>query len=573
MNSGNKKFSFLWFIENYSYSPLNVDETLVSPVFTPEGSGGTSWELSLNSYRLRHSLDDSVYLKRSAFDDSQGSVKVKMEISLFTTDGSTLYSEECEHTFRMGDRRGFKPLLNMDELYVRRNTEYLPQDTLGIRCDMWKGEGVVGCARQHTARTRIGIERISFLHKVENFTTLKLYENNILQVPYHSNTKCFVSSTVHIGFDWVSEGAVTVINKHSDSSYILRRKKISLFDVSGNIIECCEIDYRFPYTPEQIQNQYQNLSMQLIFSKRNEYLPNDELSLICECTFSAGVELTKIEETLHEIPLAVYNHRYQNTLLRDGSKVARMISDLPSVPEDMNVNENNMLFETDELKAKTVSSNSNEPSPRPYTTLNQMTNNDQHKYKYNDAENLSMCPSALDDFKALYKDQLLTDVVLKTATKSFPTHRNVLCARSSVFKAMLTNDMKEKNTDCIKVEDLENETVQRLLLFLYSDSLEELLWESAIQLYYAADKYAIEKLKFLCSSYLVNNVSTSTASELLLLADTHSDTDLRKFVEDFILENEKEVFSSEEWGKLGETNPQLVISTMRLKYTIEETGK
>ncbi|CAL1281796.1 unnamed protein product [Larinioides sclopetarius] len=179
----------------------------------------------------------------------------------------------------------------------------------------------------------------------------------------------------------------------------------------------------------------------------------------------------------------------------------------------------------------------------------------------------------MDEFRALYWEQLLTDVLLHTATKSFPAHKNVLCARSLVFRAMLTNDMKEKNNDCINVEDLENESVQRLLLFLYSDSLEELQWESAMQLYYAACKYAIEKLKVLCSSFLVEDLSTSTASELLLLADTNSDTDLKKIVEDFILEHDEEVFCSDEWDNLSEKNPHLFMKTMKLKYKRKKEGK
>ncbi|CAL1281807.1 unnamed protein product [Larinioides sclopetarius] len=65
---------------------------------------------------------------------------------------------------------------------------------------------------------------------------------------------------------------------------------------------------------------------------------------------------------------------------------------------------------------------------------------------------------------------------------------------------------------------------------------------------------------------MVNNVSTSNASELLLLADTHSDTQLKENAEDFIFQNEEEVFGSEEWERLIETNPQLVIKTMHLKY-------
>ncbi|XP_055944475.1 speckle-type POZ protein B-like [Argiope bruennichi] len=127
---------------------------------------------------------------------------------------------------------------------------------------------------------------------------------------------------------------------------------------------------------------------------------------------------------------------------------------------------------------------------------------------------------------------------------------------------MLTNDMKERNTNSIQVDDLENDTVHQLLLFLYSDNVDNLQWESAIKLYYAADKYEVEKLKVICSSFLVDNLSTSNASELLLLADTHNDSNLKKVLEDFIFEHQKLVYESEEWENLIKRNPTLVSKTM-----------
>ncbi|GBM67082.1 Protein roadkill [Araneus ventricosus] len=142
------------------------------------------------------------------------------------------------------------------------------------------------------------------------------------------------------------------------------------------------------------------------------------------------------------------------------------------------------------------------------------------------------------DMKAIYKTQCFADVELETKTKSFPAHKIVLCSRSSVFKAMMISDMKEKNTECIQVDDLENDTVEQLLLFLYSDSLPNIQLKSATQLYYAADKYQIGKLKEMCSSFFTQNLSASNAGDLLLLADTHNYSNLRKVAEDFILEHE-----------------------------------
>ncbi|CAL1281800.1 unnamed protein product [Larinioides sclopetarius] len=506
-------------------------------------------------------VDDFLNLQRNSHDAGPESVLLKIKITVMKVDGSILSSEDCENTFRKGDERRFMYLLTDIRFRERKNTDYLHGDTLGVRCRMWLSGESVQMVRQCTARTRIRIVKISFLHRVENFSALKLGEKRILQIPSPLETGCAFTSILSLSSAQRGRKVVQIRISRLPGYKALKRK-LSVINVSGNITKCYEYDYGL-----HVQPGCYYLTRQFILDKRKEYLPNDELSLLCEFTFNTGVDHVKMEEILQDIPVAVFEQKYIIPNSNNDEKAAEdKLSSLLSALKDIKLNHSDQRLTNVNLKDNTLSTNSNAVSTNIFGIHNQVLRNDPHKNKYNAAEKLSMGPSALDDFKALYNDQLLTDLVLKTATKSFSAHKNVLCARSSVFRAMLTNDMKEKNTHCIKVEDLENETVQRLLLFLYSDSLEELQWESAIQLYYAADKYAIERLKVFCSFYLVNNVSTSTASEFLLLSDTHSDTNLKKFVEHFILEHEDEVFCSVEWEKLNGTNPHLVFKTMQLKY-------
>ncbi|CAL1284160.1 unnamed protein product [Larinioides sclopetarius] len=138
---------------------------------------------------------------------------------------------------------------------------------------------------------------------------------------------------------------------------------------------------------------------------------------------------------------------------------------------------------------------------------------------------------------------------------------------------MMSNDMKEKISGSISVEDLEDDTAQQLLLFLYTDYLEDLQWETATKLYCAADKYQIEKLRLICSSFLIENLSVPTATELLLLSDTHGDSDLQNVVENFILEHDEQVFCSGEWENIMGANPQLAMKIKHLKYKTKKFGK
>ncbi|GBO44374.1 hypothetical protein AVEN_201047-1, partial [Araneus ventricosus] len=413
MTNGRTEYTFLWFVENYSYCWHKNGESLVSPEFTADGLEGTVWTLYLYP---RGNTDDykgniSFYLKRSPYDGNSKDFSLKYELSVLAVDGSSIRSSYCECTFKKecGNGYGSPSISKMDEVLKSRKADYLPQDTLSLRCKIWRGEGSIQQVNEISARTRIGIEQICFHHVTESFSKLEPNEKKTTHIRTPSK-KCDLSSSLYF-IDDSSEGKVMVEITPSSTKEILSKCKFSLLDASGEKIECGEADNRCDATRKDIQSLPLSLTRQVILNKKSEYLSHDKLSLSCECIFSTGVEYQKIERTLYE---------------------------------------------------------------KPFVALTQMSNDVQNKDMYNSVQKLSSSPSALDDLKAIYNNQVLTDVELKTKTKSFAAHKIWLCARSPIFKAMLTNDMKEKNSNIIQLDDLEDETVQQLLLFLYTDKLENL---------------------------------------------------------------------------------------------------
>ncbi|CAL1283580.1 unnamed protein product [Larinioides sclopetarius] len=488
MNDGRAECTFLWRIENYSYCWHKNGDGLVSPEFTVDSFEGTVW--AINLYPRGDGQDAegyiSLYLTRcKKIDDVPVDFSVKYELSVPAADGlSSRFDGEA--TFAKGIGYGCRKFLKRDEALLHREADLLPQDTLSVRCKMWRGEGSVREATEITARTRIGIEEISYLHLIESFSKLEPDEEKTIQIKSPAKRHCSLTSSLYLVEDsW--EGTIMLEITPSDENQILAKCKISLLDTSGGKTECGELDNRLDDIRKDIKNLPVDLTMQAILNEESDYLPEDNLSLSCECVFSTGVEYSKIEKTAFE---------------------------------------------------------------KPFVAVSRISNNAQSKSIYHAAQKLSACPSAMDDLKVIYDNQSLTDVVLKTKTKAFPAHKVWLCARSPVFKTMLSSDMREKNSNIILIDDLEDDTVQQLLLFLYTDQLEDLCWDSATKLYYAGDKYQIERLKVICSSFLVDNVNPSSASELLVLADTHSDSDFKEAVEDFILKHEEQVFASKEWDRI-----------------------
>ncbi|GBO08386.1 hypothetical protein AVEN_156053-1 [Araneus ventricosus] len=134
---------------------------------------------------------------------------------------------------------------------------------------------------------------------------------------------------------------------------------------------------------------------------------------------------------------------------------------------------------------------------------------------------------------------------------------------------MFSNDMKEKVNGCVDASDLQDETVRRFLLYLYSDQLEELEWDDALQLYKAADKYAVISLRDKCSAFLKSNLNLENACEALMLSDMHQDRDLKKLTQNFMLKNANVIFKSEEFKLLAEANSKLALETTLRNWSEE----
>ncbi|XP_055951357.1 TD and POZ domain-containing protein 1-like [Argiope bruennichi] len=171
-----------------------------------------------------------------------------------------------------------------------------------------------------------------------------------------------------------------------------------------------------------------------------------------------------------------------------------------------------------------------------------------------------------DDLMSLLSSGNFSDTTLQTPTETFPAHKLILSARSPVFRAMFTNNMKENIKECVRIEDLDADTVRRLLLFLYSDSLKDLDLESAKKLYFAGDKYEVLSLRHKCAHFLEKNLCPSSCCDVLVLADRHSDSCLKKVVQEYISHHDKEVYQTDQWKQLEQTNPVLTFETLRVMY-------
>ena len=69
---------------------------------------------------------------------------------------------------------------------------------------------------------------------------------------------------------------------------------------------------------------------------------------------------------------------------------------------------------------------------------------------------------------------------MKKPGEEFKCHKVILAGRSTVFDAMFTQDLMEKNENKVEVEDVDADNIKEMLVFIYSGKVLALnLWNSA----------------------------------------------------------------------------------------------
>ncbi|KAF8770543.1 Protein maternal effect lethal 26 like protein [Argiope bruennichi] len=167
-----------------------------------------------------------------------------------------------------------------------------------------------------------------------------------------------------------------------------------------------------------------------------------------------------------------------------------------------------------------------------------------------------------DDLLLMYKKGLLCDTNLKTLSRSFPVHSLILRIQSTVFNDILDTD----DSGSLYIEKLDENTVQKLILYLYTGTLDDLNVQSAKQLYSASNEYEITSLKHLCSFFLTEHLEPTNCCDILCMAGIHKDHNLISAVQCFISKHAKEILLSDPWEHLEQKDPLLACKTLRKLY-------
>ncbi|GFP82016.1 BTB/POZ and math domain-containing protein 2 [Phtheirospermum japonicum] len=211
---------------------------------------------------------------------------------------------------------------------------------------------------------------------------------------------------------------------------------------------------------------------------------------------------------------------------------------------------------------------------------------------------ITLSPSDIGQhFGRLLESGKGTDVNFEIDDETFSAHKLVLAARSPVFRAQLYGPMKDQNTRCIKVEDMEAPVFKvfcsslfqptalsfALLHFIYWDTLpdmEELTglnskWASTLMsqhLLAAADRYGLDRLRLLCEANLCEDVAINTVATTLALAEQHHCFQLKAVCLKFVAspENLRAVMQTDGFEYLKESCPHVLTELLEYVARITE---
>lgn len=163
----------------------------------------------------------------------------------------------------------------------------------------------------------------------------------------------------------------------------------------------------------------------------------------------------------------------------------------------------------------------------------------------------------------LYKDGSFSDLYILNADCIFQAHKCILSALSSVFRDMLVQD----GEDCIDIPDLSSDIVMKMMNFVYSDKLEQDLgWNDAMLLYFAAKKYSIMDLEQASYSVLKTKLRASNACVVLAQADLYKDKQLESMAIKFICRYKNYIFDDKGWNEFEQSRSKLTPELFLQKY-------
>ncbi|GBM97274.1 Protein maternal effect lethal 26 [Araneus ventricosus] len=497
-------FSFTWIIENINY----LHDRLLSPKFVANCLHKTEWQLgcALKSAEPNEEIEKYLFLRK--VETEPYNISVSYELSVFDAKNEKLQTFNMRgFWFHRGNSVGESKFCDLKK-FSRIKT---------IRCHMWQGTQFCN-TEQGFGRTRICIERRHFIWTIERvyFSEMEK-ETNFVTI----NSKKYPSKNITL---------IMYISRICERKLLV--EIMNNFTCGGKYALCrCN---SYPYI--------QNCEISVVDSKGNimVFPDQEKWKITLDKPFQRIPRNQNHDKYCFQFPLNSTNKEFTETCLQNGSVSFHCECDICFGVVLNQLEDDNSVFKecNDKIEkrldcCKIATSSGTPPS------------------------------NFMKDMQQLFAEKRFCDFNLKTETEIFPVHRAILGVRSPVFNAIFSHDMKENASRSVDIPDLNADTVRRMLVYIYTDKVCNILWEDAFDLYIAGDKYQLLNLKERCSFILKSNFFPSNVCQILVLADERHDEDLKRAAEDYIVDHDTEIIHLDAWKDIEKNNSNLGIDILR----------
>ncbi|KAM8930875.1 influenza virus NS1A-binding protein [Pelodytes ibericus] len=165
--------------------------------------------------------------------------------------------------------------------------------------------------------------------------------------------------------------------------------------------------------------------------------------------------------------------------------------------------------------------------------------------------------SSVAKLNALRKSGQFCDVKIQVCGHEMLAHRAVLACCSPFLFEIFNNDSEAHGISHVKFDDLNPEAVEVLLNYAYTSQLKAET-ELVKDVYSAAKKLKIERVKQVCGDYLISKMDAQTCISYRNFVNAMGDWRLLSNIDTYIQENLLEISEQEEFLKL----PRLKLEIM-----------
>ncbi|XP_068628876.1 protein roadkill-like [Battus philenor] len=151
--------------------------------------------------------------------------------------------------------------------------------------------------------------------------------------------------------------------------------------------------------------------------------------------------------------------------------------------------------------------------------------------------------------------------LVSSSGKIYKIHKIILATHSNVFRSMLKEEKRKKDSMVINMSDND---LELLIEYLYTGTIKNLVKQNCQQLLDIADMFQLKKLFLLIECAINNQLSVENAVDFALLSERYKLSNVQTNIFKFIKEH-PQVFKSEAWMGLNNVS----LTKKLLEFSVE----